>query len=329
MSDVPSPDPAAERRARQQERARRGAGPERRGAARARLRRRRALAGVALLAVAGAIVAAVLLLGGGDGPRTRPSGSAAPAHGVRVRPAHHARAGLPPYHGPTVSGAAARRLPVPILMYHVVQDPPSGAAYPDLWVSPPEFRAEVRAMVAAGYHGITLAQVFAAWRRGAALPRHPVVVSFDDGYLSHSSVAAPALRRAGWPGVLNLEIGNAGRGGISIARLRRLVRDGWEIDSHTMTHPDLTTLPAARLREELVGPRAWIRRHLGATPEFFCYPAGRYDATVIAAVRAAGYAGATTELPGPARPSEDPFQLRRIRVSRGEPAADVVASLRG
>lgn len=327
MSDGHSGDPDAERRARRAERARRGAAPERRRAARRRQRRRGALAAVALLVLAAVAAAGVLALGGG-GPRARSSGSSTGAAQRSQRRPQGRRQGLPAYHGPVVAGAAARRIPVPILMYHVVSDPPPGTPYPDLWVSPPAFRAQVRALAAAGYHGVTLSQVFAAWSRGAALPRRPVVLSFDDGYRSQSAVAGPALRRAGWPGVLDLEIANAGRGGISIARLRRLLRDGWEIASHTLTHPDLTTLPAARLRAELVRSRAWIRRRLGVTPEFFCYPAGRYDATVIAAVRAAGYRGATTELPGRARPREDPFRLRRIRVARGDTASAVLASLR-
>jgi peptidoglycan/xylan/chitin deacetylase (PgdA/CDA1 family) len=326
MRDAGSHDPEAERRARRAERASRDP-LRRRAAARARLRRRRAALALVVLALVAAGLAAGRVLGGG-GARPRAAGSAAvAAQPPPTRNRHHRPAGLPAYHGPVVSGAAARRLAVPILMYHVISDPPAGAAFPQLWVSPRDFRAQVRALARAGYHAVTLAQVFGAWEHGAALPARPIVFSFDDGDVSQSQVADPALRRAGWPGVLNLEVGNANHGGISLGRLRRLVRDGWEIDSHTMTHPDLTTLPAARLRQELVRPRQWIRHHLGVTPQFFCYPAGRYDATVIAAVRAAGYRGATTELPGPAVPREDPFQLRRVRVARGETAGVVLASI--
>jgi peptidoglycan/xylan/chitin deacetylase (PgdA/CDA1 family) len=49
--------------------------------------------------------------------------------------------------------------------------------------------------------------------------------------------------------------------------------------------------------------------------DFFCYPAGRYDARVIRAVRRAGYLGATTTLEGLASPGR-PYELRRIRISR-------------
>ena len=50
---------------------------------------------------------------------------------------------------------------------------------------------------------------------------------------------------------------------------------------------------------------------------FFCYPAGRYDDRVIAAVRRAGFLGATTTIQGLAT-ADRPFELKRVRVSRGD-----------
>ena len=47
---------------------------------------------------------------------------------------------------------------------------------------------------------------------------------------------------------------------------------------------------------------------------FFCYPAGRYDDTVVAAAKAAGFLGATTTDYGLARPS-DLYTLSRVRIS--------------
>jgi peptidoglycan/xylan/chitin deacetylase (PgdA/CDA1 family) len=132
------------------------------------------------------------------------------------------------------------------------------------------------------------------------------------------------LRRLGWPGVLDLAIRNAGPGGIRLRALHRLVRDGWEIDSHTVHHPDLTTLPAAQVRAELVRSKAWIRRRLGVPAPFFCYPAGRFDRAVVAAVRRAGYRGATTEIPGVATRRDDPFELPRVRVLAATPPSELV-----
>ena len=212
-------------------------------------------------------------------------------------------------------------------MYHVVAPPPPGTPYPELWVTPERFAAQMHALATAGYHGITLGQAFAAWRDGARIPEHPVVVSFDDGYRSHSAAAAPVLRTLGWPGVLNLEIHNAGPQGISLARLHGLVRDGWEIDSHTVSHPDLTTLSPEALPDQLVRSRAWIQRELGVGADFFCYPAGKFDPAVVTAVRTAGYRGATSELPGAAGADSDPYRLPRVRVSGADSPASVLAAL--
>jgi hypothetical protein len=60
---------------------------------------------------------------------------------------------------------------------------------------------------------------------------------------------------------------------------------------------------------------------------FFCYPAGDYDAHVIAAVKAAGYLAATTVNQGVAGPGDAPYELPRIRVDAGEGRAGVERSL--
>jgi peptidoglycan/xylan/chitin deacetylase (PgdA/CDA1 family) len=212
-------------------------------------------------------------------------------------------------------------------MYHVLGTPPPGAPYPQLWVSAHAFASQVHLLALAGYHGVTLRQVFAAWRQGSPLPAKPVVLSFDDGYQSQGVVAGRVLKAVGWPGVLNLAIRNAGQGGISVARLQRLHREGWEIDSHTVNHLDMTTLDPATARRELVGSRNWIRSHIGVPPEFFCYPAGRFDPAVVNEVRGAGYRGATTELAGVSHAADNPYELPRVRVSNGETASAVLASI--
>ena len=217
--------------------------------------------------------------------------------------------------------------PVPILMYHVVAVAPAGAPYPGLYVTPQEFAAQVDLLARRGYRAVTLRQVYDAWRGRAPLPARPVVISFDDGYRSQFANAFPVLRKRGWRGVLNLDLSNVGtEWRLSPALVRRLIRAGWEIDSHTLTHPDLRTLGAAGLRREVAGSRAELRRRFGVPADFFCYPAGHYDARVVAAVRAAGYVGATTVEYGLARPSEL-FTLDRVRVNGGEGDAGLAAKL--
>jgi peptidoglycan/xylan/chitin deacetylase (PgdA/CDA1 family) len=254
-----------------------------------------------------AIVAAVLVVtsGSGDG-------------GGRAKPASKRDAGAKEAATPAakpkpkiVSGP--HDSPVPILMYHVVSAPQAGAPYPDLYTPKKIFAAQMKGLSKRGYHGVTLAQVDDFWRRGYALPSKPIVISFDDGYLSHYTHALPVLKALGWPGVLNLEINNVRPGDLTAGQVRALIDAGWEVDSHTVSHPDLTTVGDSQLRQELVASRAYLRKHFGVPADFFCYPAGRFDGRVVAAVKAAGYRAATTTEPGLASPKL-PFTLNRIRV---------------
>jgi peptidoglycan/xylan/chitin deacetylase (PgdA/CDA1 family) len=214
---------------------------------------------------------------------------------------------------PAQSGERLR--PVPILMYHVISSPPGDAPYPELYVPRASFAAEVGWLARHGYHAVTLQDVFDSWRGARTLPAKPIVLSFDDGYLSDLTRALPVLKARHWPGVLNLEVANLKPvWGIRPPGVRKLIRAGWEIDAHTLTHPDLTAVGAAQLRDEVAGSRAAIRKAFHVPVNFFCYPAGRYNDTVIAAVQAAGYLGATTTNYGLARPG-DLYTLARVRVN--------------
>jgi peptidoglycan/xylan/chitin deacetylase (PgdA/CDA1 family) len=215
---------------------------------------------------------------------------------------------------------------VPVLMYHVVERAPAGTPSPGLWVPREEFKSEVDTLASRGYHGVTLKQVWDAWHHGGLLPSKPVVFSFDDGYASQYTNARPILRSHGWSGVLNLEVATL-HTTLRPWQVRGLIRSGWEIDAHTMTHPDLTKTYGAQLKYEVVESRRWIRSHFGVPVNFFCYPAGRFDAHVVAAVKAAGYLGATTTNAGFADPSRPPYELQRVRVNSGDGAAGLLRDL--
>jgi len=223
--------------------------------------------------------------------------------------------------------AGVRLQPVPVLMYHVVTTAPANAPYPELYVPRAHFAGQVAWLAAHGYHAVTLQRVFDSWRGAAKLPPRPVVLSFDDGYLSQLRNAMPILEARRWPGVLNLEVRNLEPvWGIRPPGVRKLIAAGWEIDAHTLTHPDLTKVDAAQLREEVAGSRRAIRRRFHVPVNFFCYPAGRYDDAVVAAVKAAGYLGATTTNYGLAKPS-DLYTLARVRIDGSDGVKGFAAKL--
>jgi len=223
---------------------------------------------------------------------------------------------------PTVSGFHD---PVPILMYHAISPAPPDAQMPGLFVPEGEFEAQMKWLKDEGYNGVTLGQVFAAWNDGEPIATNPVVISFDDGLQSQFVGARPMLDRLGWPGVLNLEIAHLDSGDLSRDEVHELIDVGWEVDSHTYSHPDLTE-DGVDLDREIAGSRRYLQEKFDIPVDFFCYPAGEYDDEVIAAVESAGYAGATTTVEGLGSP-DAPYELSRIRVEPGDGAAGLEAKL--
>jgi peptidoglycan/xylan/chitin deacetylase (PgdA/CDA1 family) len=285
---------------------------------RRRVRRRRAVALLVLAAVVAAVV--VVAWPSADGPGSKQKGGATARSPAAP---HTARAAVDP-----------RGTGTPILMYHVIGAPPPGAPFPALYVTPQEFAAQMRALAAAGWTAVTLDRLWDAWTRGTALPPgRPMVVSFDNGYESQFNDALPVLRRLRWPAVLNLQLTGLPRsqGGLSEEAIRRLLASGWELDTQGYSHADLIRLGPAELRHEVAAARRVLQRRWGVPVRWFCYPSGHYDDRVVAAVRAAGYRGSTTVVPGWARRTNDAFRLPRLRVIGGtSPAAleDLIASAR-
>jgi peptidoglycan/xylan/chitin deacetylase (PgdA/CDA1 family) len=213
---------------------------------------------------------------------------------------------------------------VPVLMYHVIGDPPPGASRTHLWVSEPTFAGQMRYLDEHGYDVVNLQDVYDYWH-GGPLPRRPVVVSFDDGFDSHYRRARPVLARHGWSGTLNLALSHIGPD-LSRAEIRALLAANWELDSHSLTHARLPGLSATGLRAEVSQSRRILRRDFQVPVNFFSYPFGAYDTRVVSAVRAAGYQGATTVEDGLASRRE-PFTMNRIRISRGDGVAGLARKL--
>jgi peptidoglycan/xylan/chitin deacetylase (PgdA/CDA1 family) len=219
--------------------------------------------------------------------------------------------------------------PVPILMYHVIARPPAAAAFPRLFVSPADFAGQMHWLAHHGYHAVTLMRVYDYWLHASPLPARPIVISFDDGYLGQDTHALPVLQTLGWPGVLNLRVDALNsRYALPPWRVQQLLAAGWELDAHTITHPDLTQVDADRLWHEVDGSRVELRELFHVPVDFFCYPSGRYNAHVIAAVRRAGYLGATTENYGLAWP-RDIYTLSRIRIDGSDGVEGFAHKLEG
>jgi peptidoglycan/xylan/chitin deacetylase (PgdA/CDA1 family) len=193
-----------------------------------------------------------------------------------------------------------------ILCYHAV-DP----AWPaDLSVTPEALDAQLGELARRGYRGMRFGEALGQRQDGRV-----AAITFDDSYRSVLELARPILERHGYPGTVFVPSDWAGEQrpmrwpgieqwlgtpheqamlALGWDELAELADAGWEIASHTCSHPHLSELDDAALAHELTASKQQIEQRLARPCESLAYPYGDVDARVVAATRAAGYRWAGT-----------------------------------
>jgi peptidoglycan/xylan/chitin deacetylase (PgdA/CDA1 family) len=229
---------------------------------------------------------------------------------------------LPPTTGE--ARPAPFRLRVPVLIFHHVTwfKSTDNATQRGLTIQPPQFDAEVGFLLAHHYRVLTAAQVIQHLRAHRPLPAHPVVLSFDDGYADMYTNVYPVLRRHHLratfficPGLLGKPLGSLPRGYLTWPQVETMARNGMDIEAHTLTHPDLTMVPQAQMRGEIIGSRRVLQAVLHRSVRVFAYPYGDYDADTLRALREAGFEAAFTTHQGYWLSDADPLLLPRLYVN--------------
>ena len=203
-----------------------------------------------------------------------------------------------------------------VLCYHALsQDWPAA-----LSTTPKRFADQLRLLKRRGYRGVTFSELVA----GGEGKR--VAITFDDAYRSVGLLAKPLLERFGFPATIFVPTDFPGQGpmawqGIDMwldgahaaelvphtwEELRELADEGWEIGSHTCSHPYLTKLDDASLAAELRDSKERCTERIGRPCRSIAYPYGDWDERVAAAAAEAGYEAAATLALNDARPLEWP-----------------------
>jgi peptidoglycan/xylan/chitin deacetylase (PgdA/CDA1 family) len=201
-----------------------------------------------------------------------------------------------------------------VLCYHAISPHwPSVLA-----ITPERLREQLEFLVRHGFQGATVSQIVA----GEA-PAKALAITFDDAFRSVFDHAFSVLSEFGLPGTVFVPTSLVGLSGpmswpgidrweggpyeeelrcMTWDELRQLRDAGWEIASHTRSHPYLPDLADAELHAELAESRETCSRELGEPCRSLAYPYGAVDARVAQAAGEAGYEAAAGLRPGPPDP---------------------------
>ncbi len=156
-----------------------------------------------------------------------------------------------------------------------------------------------------------------------------LTLMFDDGNTTDATIAMPTMNQyhfVGTSAIVTSDIGLASGGiaedgDMTLAQIKSLAADGWEIASHTVDHPDLTTLTAAQVNTELQSSKATLVAD-GFTVNNIAYPYGAYNAAINANA-AEYYTSARTFEEGYNPTGAYPYEIKVQKVIATTTVADV------
>jgi peptidoglycan/xylan/chitin deacetylase (PgdA/CDA1 family) len=177
---------------------------------------------------------------------------------------------------------------VPILLYHKV-----GSDADSLTVSTERFDSDMEYLALNGYNTLSLDDVRRRVNNeDAPMPKKPVLITFDDGYLDNYTNAFPILEKYNLKASFYIITGMIGQQNrVTAAQIREMDAAGMGIGSHTVTHRALGELTPEEAKAELSQSKAALEQMLGKNIDFIAYPCGSYRDDTLQIVRKAGYSG--------------------------------------
>ena len=177
-----------------------------------------------------------------------------------------------------------------ILCYHSTGQPEFGVND----VHPARFRRHIELSLKAGYRFVRASEIAQTGGRPKDL-----AITFDDALKSVSTVAAPILREYGIPYAV-FAVSNWSdmkhpwyiNRALDWREMELLLKDGAEVGSHSVSHPDFSKIDHQRTVDELCFSREVIKQRLGFAPDAFAIPFGQsrnWPAACAQSAREAGY----------------------------------------
>lgn len=216
-------------------------------------------------------------------------------------------------------------LMLPILMYHKVDTTGLGSGWSGNCVLSEQLDGQLRALKEWGYTTVTLEDWldFRVSRR--SVPKRPVVLTFDDGYLSTYQIAWPLLRRHGAVANIFLVADRIGKTNswdlaepqeplLGVKEILQMQASGIRFGSHTCTHRSLPHLSRPDAFSELIQSKLKLEGILGRPVVTLAYPYNKQSLAVRVLAKHAGYRAAVLGRSRINATWTNPLALRRIKM---------------
>jgi len=202
------------------------------------------------------------------------------------------------------------------------------------------FEKQMQILKLLGITPITVSKLYEYKLYRADLPNKHVIITFDDCLQDAIDNAVPILKKKGFTAVFYMTTGYAGKRSSWMipevdvefqvadwAEIKNLDSMGFEIGSHSMTHPHMSDISADACRKEIEGSRKVLEEILGHEVRHMAYPHGSYNDTVVNLVTECGYLTACTTEGRIAGTDDRMLTLPRINIGMEDTITDFVCKL--
>ena len=186
---------------------------------------------------------------------------------------------------------------VPILLYHCIEENFT-EDISNVAITKDTFTIHMQTLKDAGYTPISFDEYYQFVEHGKPLPQKPIMITFDDGYLSNYLVAYPILKDLGFKATIFIVASSVGKSNtadinyphFTWGQAKEMVQSGViEIGSHTFFHRDMRAYSKDKIQTDLRLSKYLIDDNLNINCDLLAYPYGYYTPEIQELATKAGY----------------------------------------
>lgn len=203
---------------------------------------------------------------------------------------------------------------LPTLMYHHIQTKEAAVAdkQTSLTVDTDIFKTQMQYLKDKNYNVLTMNDLINFFDQGAAVPKHSLLLTFDDGYQDFNTDAFPILSGLGFHATMFVPTGLMNNPDYltwdQILGMNSLIL----FANHTWSHKNVQV--ASAMQYEISTADTQLSEHGLNSPKVFAYPYGLDTVNSEKYLSSLGYKLAFSTVPGSTLCKQQRFALPRIRI---------------
>lgn len=181
-------------------------------------------------------------------------------------------------------------------------------------ITPEDFEFQISCFLKKGFRFVSMQEYYDSIVRNGRENRKELVVTFDDGWADNYRFAFPVLKKYGIPALIFVTVDGIQSGEpwtFSLKQAKEMAANGIEFGSHTCTHRILTRISGSDAQKEIEDSKKQLETLLDHPVDFFAYPGGAFNQSIVNMTRVAGYKAACSILSPAVNTKNDLFWLFR------------------